>query len=324
MAAEGPLELESFQLADTKKAKVSHSYDAIVDFIAGSLGGTAGVLVGQPLDTVKVKMQTFPGTHRNMIKCFVSTWKTEGFRRGLYAGTVPAIAANVSENSILFCGYGMCQKVVQHARMKKSVHDLNIIENAGAGFIAAFFSSFSLCPTEIVKCRLQAMKEMDKLKGVESSSMKIGPWGLCREILRTDGVRGFFCGLTSTIAREMPGYACFFGGYEGARSFLTPHGSSKDDIGVLKTIFCGGFGGICFWMSIFPADVVKSRIQVENITDGFLTVLMRIAKSEGILALYNGLGPTLVRTFPATGALFLTYEYTKKVFGLAFNSQDID
>jgi solute carrier family 25 ornithine transporter 2/15 len=28
--------------------------------------------------------------------------------------------------------------------------------------------------------------------------------------------------------------------------------------------------------------------------------------------LYNGLGPTVVRTFPSTGALFLAYEMTKK------------
>jgi solute carrier family 25 ornithine transporter 2/15 len=33
----------------------------------------------------------------------------------------------------------------------------------------------------------------------------------------------------------------------------------------------------------------------------------------GYLALYSGLQPTLVRTIPATGTLFLLYETTKKV-----------
>ena len=37
----------------------------------------------------------------------------------------------------------------------------------------------------------------------------------------------------------------------------------------------------------------------------------------GIRALYNGLGPTVIRTFPSTGALFLTYETTKKVLSNA-------
>ena len=40
---------------------------------------------------------------------------------------------------------------------------------------------------------------------------------------------------------------------------------------------------------------------------------LNIARSEGALALYNGLTPTLIRTFPATGALFFAYEYSKKL-----------
>ena len=31
---------------------------------------------------------------------------------GLYAGTLPSLAANVAENSILFAAYGACQKMV--------------------------------------------------------------------------------------------------------------------------------------------------------------------------------------------------------------------
>ena len=37
--------------------------------------------------------------------------------------------------------------------------------------------------------------------------------------------------------------------------------------------------------------------------------------AAGIRALYRGLGPTILRTFPATGALFLAYETTKKGLG---------
>jgi solute carrier family 25 ornithine transporter 2/15 len=40
-----------------------------------------------------------------------------------------------------------------------------------------------------------------------------------------------FRGLTATIAREMPGYFFFFGGYEGSRALLAAEGQSKDDIG---------------------------------------------------------------------------------------------
>ena len=44
---------------------------AVVDLAAGCVGGTAAILVGQPLDTVKVKLQTSPESHkRGMVDCF--------------------------------------------------------------------------------------------------------------------------------------------------------------------------------------------------------------------------------------------------------------
>lgn len=60
--------------------------------------------VSQPLDTVKVKLQTFPSTYKGMIDCTVKTFRRDGVARGLYAGSIPAVAANVAENSVLFAG----------------------------------------------------------------------------------------------------------------------------------------------------------------------------------------------------------------------------
>ena len=51
--------------------------------------------IGQPLDTVKVKMQTFPTMYRNAFHCFKTTLVKEGITRGLYAGTIPSLAAQV-------------------------------------------------------------------------------------------------------------------------------------------------------------------------------------------------------------------------------------
>ncbi len=49
-----------------------------------------------------------------MFSCFKTTFANDGIR-GLYAGTVPALAANIAENSVLFAGYGVCQKAVAWA-----------------------------------------------------------------------------------------------------------------------------------------------------------------------------------------------------------------
>lgn len=290
--------------------------DAIFDFLGGVAGGTASVYVGQPLDTVKVKMQTFPHLYSNAFKCFKTTLMQDGISRGLYAGTVPSLAAQIAENSVLFLGYGVCQKLVAKVTGKSKISELSIIENAVSGSFAAILSSFVLCPTELVKCRLQAMKETQD-KSISKTSYHIGPLELTRNILKSEGVRGLFHGLVPTFVREVPGYFFFFGGYEISRQFFTPPGKSKDDIGAVKTIICGGIGGVSLWVAIFPSDVIKSRVQVGAISSklSFIQMVLKIARTEGIRALYKGLGPTILRTFPATGALFLAYENVKKLFG---------
>lgn len=89
-------------------------------------------------------------------------------------------------------------------------------------------------------------------------------------------------------------------------------GQSKDEIGPLKTMVAGAVGGASLWTAIFPADVIKSRVQIQGLSDSMFKVGMDIAKKDGVLALYNGLTPTICRTIPATAVLFVVYEYTKK------------
>uniref|UniRef100_A0A1B6E6J0 Mitochondrial ornithine transporter 1 n=1 Tax=Clastoptera arizonana TaxID=38151 RepID=A0A1B6E6J0_9HEMI len=215
------------------EVKLTNAYkqfiDGMIDFTGGTLGAVALVYVGQPLDTIKVKMQTFPHLYNGMFDCIRKTLAIEGFRKGLYAGTVPALVANCAENSVLFAAYGGCQKVVALATNTAKVEDLGTLSNATAGFLAAFFSSFTLCPTELIKVQLQAARE---LAVTRNQKIRLGAFNLTRRIIQEEGIQGMFRGLTSTIAREMPGYFVFFGGYEGTRYLLTPEGKSKEESGL--------------------------------------------------------------------------------------------
>ncbi|XP_059091492.1 mitochondrial ornithine transporter 1-like isoform X1 [Tigriopus californicus] len=293
-----------------------NSKDSIIDFVAGSLGAATSVYVGQPLDTLKVKMQTFPEKYPNLGICFRETLRKEGVVRGLYAGTVPSLAANMAENSILFAAYGVCQKSVANLIGVRKVSDLSVTANGFSGSFAAFFASFALCPTELIKCRLQAMRESQEKTGSNAvggaGKPKIGPFALTKQILKQDGIQGMFRGLAPTFMREMPGYFCFFFAYEFSRELFAQPGQAKDEIGPLKTIISGGLAGTTLWTVIFPADVIKSRQQVSGVSESMLKTAKDLVRKDGALALYNGLTPTLIRTFPATGALFFAFEYSKK------------
>lgn len=59
--------------------------ELIIISLSGCLGGIANVYAGQPLDTIKVKLQTFPHLYSSSVKCFRDTFVADGIR-GLYAG----------------------------------------------------------------------------------------------------------------------------------------------------------------------------------------------------------------------------------------------
>ncbi|XP_058404088.1 mitochondrial ornithine transporter 1 isoform X5 [Diceros bicornis minor] len=246
--------------------KSNPAIQAAIDLTAGAAGGTACVLTGQPFDTMKVKMQTFPGLYRGLTDCCLKTYSQVGFR-GFYRGTSPALIANVAENSVLFMCYGFCQQVVR------------------------------------------------KVVGLDKQARLSTVWSVVKSILRKDGPLGFYHGLSSTLLREVPGYFFFFGGYELSRSFFAS-GRSKDDLGPVSLMLSGGIGGICLWLAVYPVDCVKSRIQVLSMSGkqaGFLGTFIGVVRSEGIMALYSGLKPTMIRAFPANGALFLAYEHSRRL-----------
>ncbi|XP_075040559.1 mitochondrial ornithine transporter 1-like isoform X1 [Mixophyes fleayi] len=195
-----------------------HVMQVLINMTSGAMGGLACVVSGQPFDTAKVKMQTFPFMYRGFLDCTVRTYHTEGLR-GLYHGTIPALVANMAENAVLFACYGFCQNLVSHTLGMQDTSQLRDYHKATAGSLASIFSSLVLCPTELVKCRMQTQHEM-RISGHKDMPRKSTPWSIVCDILKSEGVFGLFRGLSSTWLREIPGYFFFFGGYELSSSIL--------------------------------------------------------------------------------------------------------
>ena len=135
------------------------------DITAGGLGGLACVAVGQPLDTVKVKLQAFPNLYPTLLSTIRKTFREEGLR-GFYAGCAPACLSNVAENAVLFVAYGNCQKLVQWVT-GKSDSNMSVLERASAGAFASLFSSVAITPPDLIKSRLQAQRALLERAGVD-------------------------------------------------------------------------------------------------------------------------------------------------------------
>lgn len=280
---------------------------AMVDFVAGCNGGIACVMTGQPLDTVKIKMQTYSNVYKNSFSCFWNIAKTEGFR-GLYAGTTPAIVSNVMEHSILFLFYGQCQNFVAHMNGIDRIDDLSTVQKGFAGSMCSLFLGVALCPPELIKCRLQTAREL------HGSTASISMLSTVKDVVRKEGFFGFYQGFSALLLREIPANFFYFGGYEGMKRLLQSPDEINRQPAVWKVIVSGGFGGMTYWASIYPIDVLKTKLQIWD-GEGKKPTLFKLAKTslkqEGFRSFYRGIGPTLIRAFPANAAIFLAYENTK-------------
>ena len=78
--------------------------DALKDIGAGTCGGIAQVVVGHPLDTIKVRLQAQSShnpIYNGMIDCIQKTIKGEGYK-ALYKGAMAPLVGSCFMNMVLF------------------------------------------------------------------------------------------------------------------------------------------------------------------------------------------------------------------------------
>ena len=82
------------------------------------------------------------------------------------------------------------------------------------------------------------------------------------------------------------------------------------------TIFEYQSAGMAMWAVTLPVDVLKSRFQTapEGMYKGLLDVYKHLVREEGYSALFKGLGPAMIRSFPANASVFLGVEVTKSLW----------
>ncbi|XP_068325529.1 mitochondrial carnitine/acylcarnitine carrier-like protein [Pyrus communis] len=295
--------------------------EVVKDLAAGTMGGVAQLVVGHPFDTIKVKLQSqptpLPGQppkFSGAIDAVKRTLSAEG-AAGLYKGMGAPLATVAAFNAVLFTVRGQMETLLRSQSGAPLTVSQQVICGGGAGVAVSFLA----CPTELIKCRLQAQSALGDAGSVGGAVKYGGPLDVAKRVLRSEGgVRGLFKGLVPTMAREIPGNAAMFGVYEALKQFFAG-GQDTSGLGRGSLIVAGGLGGAAFWGFVYPTDVVKSVIQVDDFKNpkysGSVDAFKKILASEGVKGLYKGFGPAMGRSIPANAACFLAYEVTRSSLG---------
>jgi solute carrier family 25 carnitine/acylcarnitine transporter 20/29 len=251
------------------------------DLAAGTMAGVAQLLVGHPFDTIKVKLQSQPIPPPGQPPKFAGamdavrkTLEAEG-PKGLYKGMGAPLATVAVFNAVLFTARGQMETLLRDAPGSPLSVSQQMVAGAGAGIAVSFVA----CPTELVKCRLQAQSA---LAGATVAAAAAAP---------APTLAGVGVAATGGTATALAVAAVT----EGAAAPATLAGV--------------GVAGGTTSAATFKAAAIPAAIQY----NGPLDVARHVLRSEGgMLGLFKGLTPTLLREVPGNAAMFGAYEATKQ------------
>ncbi|CAD5122562.1 DgyrCDS10978 [Dimorphilus gyrociliatus] len=267
------------------------------DFAAGLAGGCAGLTFGHPFDTIKVRQQTMGDKCGTILNCLKRSLELEG-PKGLFKGMAFPLVSVGFLNSIFFGVYGNALKFIDNGDKEPSYSSI-FMSGAFAGAIQAVPAS----TIELVKVKLQGQIGRNEFKG---------PFDCLRRIYKNHGIRGCFRGLTPTILRDMPGFGVYIASYQAMCDFATPEGHHQPSVRAM--LLSGGLGGVFSWIVNIPIDIVKSRLQADNLSNpkykSSWDCVQQSYRNNGWRVFWRGLPVSCLRAFPVNSVTFVVYSQT--------------
>ncbi|OTA54514.1 mitochondrial carrier [Hypoxylon sp. EC38] len=288
--------------------------DTAKDLFAGAAGGIAQVLIGQPFDIVKVRLQTSTA-YTSALNAATSIYAKEG-PLAFYKGTLTPLLGIGACVSIQFGAFGWARRYFENANAvahPQGSKELSYGQYFAAGSFAGVANSVISGPIEHVRIRLQTQPHG------AAARLYSGPLDCIRKLSAHEGVlRGLYRGEAVTIWREAAAYGTWFLTFEylmnadAARNRI-----QRSEVPSYKVAFYGGLAGEALWLASYPFDVVKSKMQTDGFGKEMRYKSMRDCfaqtwRAEGVRGFWKGIGPTLLRAMPVSAGTFAVVEATMR------------
>jgi hypothetical protein len=224
--------------------------------------------------------------------------------------------------------YEYANEKLRHVLPRSPLYNNELAANALAGMFAEGISVFSFLPADVVSQRLQVER---KYNFMPLKYQNRSPWPIVRNILKTEGISGFFRGMNPYLIVYGPGSAIWWVAYEWSKRLLNPILPSDPSLAssplfsdhvkkAVSHLVCGSLAGFASVAVTNPLDVARTRLQLmefrnhmerQSISGGFTKVLRDTFVNEGLAGLYKGSRPRILIRIPGSALAFLGYEYLK-------------
>ncbi|CAE8658048.1 unnamed protein product [Polarella glacialis] len=291
---------------------------AAADLTAGTVGGCLGIIVSQPFDVAKVRLQTSAGAASGVGQLLRAAVRAEGWA-SVYKGLMPPLASAGLVNAVVFLSYGSYIRAFSAAAADGAPPSTAHVALGGAfaGFTTASISN----PGTVRPGR--------------------GSLAVARSIYQAEGAAGLNRGFASCLLRDVPSFALYFVVYELAKSGFTAAlserggsggggsggGGRSVEVGApaasskwLPTLAAGGVAGVVAWTSVYPVEPLKSIIQTQpgaSAGGGLVGLTQRVVRAHGAGHLWRGYGACMARVFLQASGTFFGYEYAMERLAIA-------
>ncbi|CAG9803633.1 unnamed protein product [Chironomus riparius] len=309
--------MERKQPTDGGNGNHSKAYSIFLQVKAPMAGGISGFFtraLTQPLDCIKVRHQlqlepikkNIGAKYTSTLQTLVLMFQEEGIR-GLWKGHVPGQILSITFGFGQFAAYDQFNR--QSRKIKFFNEHSDMRHTVGGGFAGAFGMTIAT-PFDVVRTRFIAQ---DHGRGYQSI------FDAFATILKSEGPKGFFRGLIPSITAIAPNAAIQFGTY----NFLLEHYmklKNEDKVSRHVILLAGTFSGTLAKTCIYPLDLTKKRLQIQEFHDnrttfgqnikttGMLDCLRKTFAKEGFTGLYKGLAPAVIKSGMMSGFYFFFYE----------------
>lgn len=247
----------------------------VIAFASGFSYGLTSVIVGQPLDTIKTRMQTV-GSNASMLSVGKDIFAKEGLY-GLYRGGMSLIIGGALIRSTQFGVNSTCLELLRRnlgqVQQKDRIFGIFDYQIILAGLVGGVGRGVVEGPFEYIKVRRQVEQK----------------WKF-KEIFKGSG---------ATIFRNSILF-CSFMIYIDLSKQIVPGG--------LGSFLTGAICSNMAWFTIWPLDVVKSQVQSGKYEGVSYWTLLKDIHSKGLL--FRGVLPGLLRSFIANGISMVAYDKT--------------
>lgn len=193
-----------------------------------------------------------------------------------------------------------------------------------AGMIAGTIATCVTQPVDFLKTQLQLSGEGTRA-GLRPSAFQVA-----RSILAAQGIAVFYTGLGAALARQVLYGSARLGLFRVFSDALKARYFAADALPVSLKVGAALAAGAIAALVGNPADLVLVRMQADSALPpeaqrryrGVFDAVSRIVREEGVLALWRGAAPTVLRAMAMNVGMLATADQAKEAFAPALGGVD--